>query len=164
MKDPEYFNTLYPNLNEIKKFELVTSDTELLTTSQYFKDNILNLIINNSNSSALIAILVIIGTILTMLYLLSFFISVTSKDFEKLSAYECGFEPIHSNARIKFDIIYWIIGILYLIFDLELIFIFPFATILHNLDNPLALLVYLIFIIVLTLGFVYEWKKGALKL
>ena len=72
--------------------------------------------------------------------------------------------PIHSNARIKFDIIYWIIGILYLIFDLELIFIFPFATILHNLDNPLALLVYLIFIIVLTLGFVYEWKKGALKL
>ncbi len=164
MKDPEYFNTLYPNLNEIKKFELVTSDTELLTTSQYLKDNILNLIINNSNSSALIAILVIIGTILTMLYLLSFFLSVTSKDFEKLSAYECGFEPIHSNARIKFDIIYWIIGILYLIFDLELIFIFPFATILHNLDNPLALLVYLIFIIVLTLGFVYEWKKGALKL
>ena len=71
---------------------------------------------------------------------------------------------MHSNARIKFDVIYWIIGILYLIFDLELIFIFPFATILHNLQNPIALLVYLIFIIVLSLGFIYEWKKGALKL
>ena len=95
---------------------------------------------------------------------LSFFTSTSAKDYEKLSAYECGFEPMHSNARIKFDVIYWIIGILYLIFDLELIFIFPFATILHNLQNPIALLVYLIFIIVLTLGFIYEWKKGALKL
>jgi len=162
--DPEYKNGLYPNHNKINKFELVSSDTDLLTSFQSFKDNILNLMINNSNASALIAILFIICTILTILYILSFYISVTSKDFEKLSAYECGFEPIHSNARIKFDIIYWIIGILYLIFDLELIFIFPFATILHNLNNPLALLVYLIFIIVLTLGFVYEWKKGALKL
>jgi len=164
MEDLGFKNTLYPNHNVINKFELVSTDTKYLTSLQYCKDNILNLIINNSNTSAFIAILVIIGTILTMLYLLSFFLSVTSKDFEKLSAYECGFEPIHSNARIKFDIIYWIIGILYLIFDLELIFIFPFATILHNLNNPIALLVYLIFIIVLTLGFVYEWKKGALKL
>jgi len=56
------------------------------------------------------------------------------------------------------------IGILYLIFDLELIFIFPLATILHTLQNPIALLAYLIFMIILTLGFIYEWKKGALKL
>ena len=71
---------------------------------------------------------------------------------------------MHSNARIKFDVLYWIIGILYLIFDLEIIFIFPLATILHTLTNPIALLAYLFFMIILTLGFIYEWKKGALKL
>lgn len=164
LKNPEQKDGIYPNHNKIEKFELVSSDTSLFTSLQSFKDHILNLIINNSTASAVIAMVLIVCLILTIMYLLNFAISVNSKDFEKLSAYECGFEPIHSNARIKFDIIYWIIGILYLIFDLELIFIFPFATILHNLNNPIAILVYLIFIIVLTLGFVYEWKKGALKL
>ena len=71
---------------------------------------------------------------------------------------------MHTNARIKFDVIYWIIGILYLIFDLEIIFIFPLATILQTLQSPIALLAYLFFMIILTLGFIYEWKKGALKL
>ena len=79
----------------------------------------------NSMASALIVFILIITLILTILYLLNFFISISSKDEEKLSTYECGFEPLYTNARVKFDILYWIIGILYLIFDLELIFIFP---------------------------------------
>ena len=95
---------------------------------------------------------------------LSFRLTVNNPDTEKLSTYECGFEPIHNNARIKFEILYWIIGILYLIFDLELIFIFPLVTTLSNLNNSIGFLSYLIFIILLTIGFIYEWKKGALKL
>ena len=113
---------------------------------------------------ALFQISILIIQILTILYLASFIISISSKDFEKFSAYECGFEPIHSNARLKFDIQYWIIGILYLIFDLELIFIFPLATVLYNLNSLSAIIIYLIFIILLSIGFIFEWKKGALKL
>jgi NADH-quinone oxidoreductase subunit A len=113
---------------------------------------------------SLATIIFAITIILTLLYSLNFFTSLSLKDSEKLSPYECGFDPIHSNARIKFDVLYWIIGILYLIFDLEIIFIFPLATILHNLTNPIALLAYLFFMIILTLGFIYEYKKGALKL
>jgi NADH-quinone oxidoreductase subunit A len=81
---------------------------------------------------AFFEISIIILLIISLLYIVSFIISISSKDFEKFSPYECGFEPIHSNARLKFDILYWIIGILYLIFDLELIFIFPLATILND--------------------------------
>ena len=113
---------------------------------------------------SLACIIFIISIILSVLYLLNFLTSLKNSDNQKVSPYECGFEPMHTNARIKFDVLYWIIGILYLIFDLEIIFIFPLATILHTLQNPIALFVYLFFIIVLTLGFVYEWKKGALKL
>lgn len=113
---------------------------------------------------ALFEISIIILLIISLLYIVSFIISISSKDFEKFSPYECGFEPIHSNARLKFDILYWIIGILYLIFDLELIFIFPLATILNDLNSYSGFMIYLIFIILLTIGFIYEWKKGALKL
>lgn len=113
---------------------------------------------------SLACIIFVITLILTLQYSLNFLTSLSNKDSEKLSPYECGFDPMHSNARIKFDVLYWIIGILYLIFDLEIIFIFPLATILHTLTNPIALLAYLFFMIILTLGFIYEWKKGALKL
>ncbi len=159
---------LYKFNPPVKSIDLLTTDTTKFMPREegfiYDSSVFINNFITNHLGSALISIVLLITIILTLLYTLSFFTSTSAKDYEKLSAYECGFEPIHSNARIKFDVIYWIIGILYLIFDLELIFIFPFATILHNLQNPIALLVYLIFIIVLTLGFIYEWKKGALKL
>ena len=56
---------------------------------------------------------VVILIIISILYLMSFLISLSAKDVEKFSAYECGFEPIHSNARIKFEVIYWVIGVLY---------------------------------------------------
>lgn len=113
---------------------------------------------------SLACIIFLIAIILSVLYLMNFLTSLSQKDSEKLSSYECGFDPIHTNARIKFDVLYWIIGILYLIFDLEIIFIFPLATILQTMQSPIPLLAYLFFMIILTLGFIYEWKKGALKL
>ena len=112
---------------------------------------------------SLACIIFLIAIILSVLYLLNFLTSLSYKDSEKLSSYECGFDPIHTNARIKFDVLYWIIGILYLIFDLEIIFIFPLATILQTIQSPIALLAYLFFMIVLTLGFIYEWKKGVIN-
>lgn len=152
-----YFDTFHiTNVPIIPKFSS-------LEPYSFFK-SLFNYHFNYHLGLSLACIVFIITIILTLLYTLNFITSLSYKDNEKLSPYECGFEPIHTNARIKFDVLYWIIGILYLIFDLEIIFIFPLATILHSLQNPIALLVYLIFIIILTLGFVYEWKKGALKL
>ena len=109
---------------------------------------------------ALLEISPIILGIVSLLYIVSFIIQISSKDFEKYSAYECGFEPIHSNARIKFEILYWIIGILYILFDLELIFIFPLAVTISSIDTKISIISYLIFIILLTIGFIYEWQKG----
>jgi len=68
------------------------------------------------------------------------------------------------NVDLNLLILYWIIGILYLIFDLELIFIFPLTNILYEFNSFIGFIIYLIFMIILTVGFIYEWKKGALKL
>jgi len=81
---------------------------------------------------------------------------------EKFSAYECGFEPATSGTKIKYTIIYWIIAILYLIFDLELIFIFPLIG--NWSTDSSAILIYYIFFIILTIGFLYEWKQGKIHI
>jgi NADH:ubiquinone oxidoreductase subunit 3 (subunit A) len=79
---------------------------------------------------------VVLLGVVSALYLVSFWISAINNGsiMEKLSAYECGLEPV-GDARVKFDILYYIIGILYLIFDLEIIFLFPLATILFSLNS-----------------------------
>lgn len=159
MNNPAFYNSKFRDYPSVPPFDLFSLDTLFI-----FFSAIYNIVTQNHLGSSIIAIILVICCILTLLYLINFVTSISYKDNEKLSPYECGFDPIHTNARIKFDVLYWIIGILYQIFDLELIFIFPLATILHDLQNPIGLLVYLIFIIVLTLGFIYEWKKGALKL
>ena len=102
--------------------------------------------------------------IIALLYLASFWISAswTDRKFEKLSAYECGLEPI-GDARMKFEIIYYVIGLLFLIFDLELIFLFPLATLLFNFSSLLGFWFLLIFFIIVTIGFIYEWYMGALN-
>jgi NADH-quinone oxidoreductase subunit A len=74
-----------------------------------------------------------------------------------------GLEPV-GDARMKFDILYYVIGILYLIFDLEIIFLFPLATVLFSLGSLLAFWVVMIFLIILTIGFLYEWFHGALEI
>ena len=81
-------------------------------------------------------------------------------DEEKLSAYECGFEAFE-DARMKFDVRYYLIAILFILFDLETAFLFPWAVALKEL-GLFGFLIGLEFVGVLTIGFVYMWKKGAL--
>jgi NADH-quinone oxidoreductase subunit A len=80
---------------------------------------------------------------------------------EKLSQYECGFEPFE-NARLKFDVRFYLIAILFIIFDLEVAFLFPWAVIAKNLSWP-PIIAMGIFLGLLFVGFIYEWKKGALE-
>ena len=82
-------------------------------------------------------------------------------DTEKLSAYECGF-PAFEDARIKFDVRFYLVAILFIIFDLEVAFLFPWAVALGDVGT-LGFFSMVAFLTVLTIGFVYEWKKGALE-
>ena len=83
------------------------------------------------------------------------------KDAEKLSAYECGFEPFEET-RMKFDVRYYLVAILFIVFDLEIAFLFPWAVSLDALGLS-GLVAMGIFLAVLVVGFIYEWKKGALE-
>jgi NADH-quinone oxidoreductase subunit A len=80
---------------------------------------------------------------------------------EKLSAYECGFEPF-SDARMRFDVRYYLVAILFIIFDLEVAFLFPWAVTLGE-QGTFGFWSMMIFLGILTAGFIYEWKKGALE-
>jgi NADH-quinone oxidoreductase subunit A len=82
-------------------------------------------------------------------------------DPEKLSPYECGFEPFE-DARMKFDVRYYLVAILFILFDLEIAFLFPWATVLNDIGLP-GFLAMMLFLVILTVGFVYEWMKGALE-
>lgn len=86
--------------------------------------------------------------------------NIRTNDLEKLREYECGFESI-GNSRMKYDIIYYIIGILYLIFDLEVILLYP---ILYVLRSYLSLFILFFFVTILIAGYIYEWKIGALNI
>ncbi|MCX7198573.1 MAG: NADH-quinone oxidoreductase subunit A [Proteobacteria bacterium] len=82
-------------------------------------------------------------------------------DPEKLSPYECGFEAFE-DARMKFDVRYYLVAILFILFDLEIAFLFPWAVVLEDL-GWFGLGAMFVFLMVLVVGFVYEWKKGALE-
>ena len=86
--------------------------------------------------------------------------SPNNPDPEKLSAYECGFEAF-SDSRIKFDVRFYLVAILFIIFDLEIAFLFPWAISLGNI-GALGFWSMILFLTILTIGFIYEWKKGAL--
>ena len=92
---------------------------------------------------------------------LSFLVSPKKPNNEKLSPYECGFEPF-DDARTKFDIRFYLVALLFIIFDLEVVFLFPWAISLENI-GIFGYLSMMIFLIILTIGFIYEWKKGALE-
>ena len=92
--------------------------------------------------------------------ILNFLFSPKNPDPEKLSAYECGFEAF-GDSRMEFDVRFYLVAILFIIFDLEIAFLFPWAISLGNLGE-LGFWSMMIFLFVLTIGFVYEWKKGAL--
>jgi len=82
-------------------------------------------------------------------------------DAQKLSPYECGFEAFE-DSRMKFDVRYYLVAILFIVFDLEIAFLFPWAVVLDKI-GVFGLVAMGIFLFILVVGFVYEWKKGALE-
>ena len=92
--------------------------------------------------------------------ILNYMLSPKNPDPEKLSAYECGFEPFN-DSRMEFDVRFYLVAILFIIFDLEIAFLFPWAISLGNI-GVLGFISMMIFLFILTVGFIYEWKKGAL--
>ena len=108
-----------------------------------------------------ILIYFIIALALALIILgLSFVFATQKGDPEKISAYECGFDPF-DDARSRFDIQFYLVAILFIIFDLEVAFLFPWAITLCKI-GLFGFWSMMIFLLILTVGFVYEWKKGAL--
>jgi NADH-quinone oxidoreductase subunit A len=105
-----------------------------------------------------IAIALALGTVLLVL---PFVLAPSKPDPEKLSAYECGF-PAFADARMKFEVRYYLVSILFIIFDLEVAFLFPWAIALKSI-GAFGFWSMVVFLGVLTVGFIYEWKKGALE-
>lgn len=118
----------------------------------------------SENLSDYFSILVFMGLcfgLSVFLVLLSFLRGPRRPDAEKLSPYECGFEAF-SDARLKFDVRFYLIAILFIIFDLEVAFLFPWAISLQDI-GLYGFFSMLVFLIILTVGFIYEWRKGALE-
>lgn len=90
-----------------------------------------------------------------------FLIAVRNPDPEKVSAYECGFNAF-DDARMKFDVRFYLVSILFIIFDLEIAFLFPWAVAFKEIGS-FGFWSMMVFLAVLTIGFIYEWKKGALE-
>lgn len=88
-------------------------------------------------------------------------VSPHKPDSEKNSPYECGFEAFE-DARMKFDVRYYLVAILFILFDLEIAFLFPWAVVLQEIGLA-GFLAMMLFLLVLVVGFIYEWKKGALE-
>jgi len=109
-----------------------------------------------------ILIFLVVGTLVGIGSIVAgFVLGPRRPDAEKNSAYECGFEAFES-ARMKFDVRYYLVAILFIIFDLEIAFLFPWAVVLDSLGG-FGLIAMLVFLGILVVGFVYEWKKGALE-
>lgn len=109
-------------------------------------------------------IVIFIGVCLAIglaLLLSAFILAIRRPDPEKLSAYECGFEAF-DDARMKFDVRFYLVAILFIIFDLEVAFLFPWAISLKEV-GVFGFWSMMVFLGVLTIGFIYEWRKGALE-
>jgi NADH-quinone oxidoreductase subunit A len=113
------------------------------------------------NYFPILIFLAIAGAIAVAMVAASFVLARQRPDSEKLSPYECGFEPFE-DARIRFDVRYYLVAILFIIFDLEVAFLFPWAVSLGDI-GLFGFWAMIGFLAVLTIGFVYEWKKGALE-
>ena len=109
-------------------------------------------------------IMILLGMALALgiiLILAAVIVAVNHPDAEKVSAYECGFNAF-DDARMKFDVRFYLVSILFIIFDLEIAFLFPWA-VSFNVMSDAAFWSMMVFLGVLTAGFAYEWKKGALE-
>ena len=109
----------------------------------------------------ILVFLAIAGAIAVAMVAASFVLARQRPDPEKLSPYECGFEPFE-DARVRFDVRYYLVAILFIIFDLEVAFLFPWAMSLGDIGT-FGFWSMVVFLGVLTVGFAYEWMKGALE-
>jgi NADH-quinone oxidoreductase subunit A len=109
-----------------------------------------------------ILLFIIVGLVLgAVLLTVGSIVSPNRPDPEKLSPYECGFEAFE-DARMKFDVRYYLVAILFILFDLEIAFLFPWAVVLPEIGFA-GFVAMMIFLLILVVGFIYEWKKGALE-
>ena len=109
-----------------------------------------------------VIIFVAVALVIALALLIApFLVAFKSPDAEKLSAYECGFNAF-DDARMKFDVRFYLVAILFIIFDLEVAFLFPWAVSFGQL-GAYGFWSMMVFLAVLTIGFIYEWKKGALE-
>jgi len=109
----------------------------------------------------LVVFIGIAGVIGLALLIAPFIVAYKQPDPEKLSAYECGFKAF-DDARMKFDVRFYLVAILFIIFDLEVSFLFPWAVAFRAL-GAFGFWSMMVFLAVLTVGFIYEWRKGALE-
>ena len=105
-----------------------------------------------------VAVAAVIGLVLLIA---PFIVAYQQPDAEKLSAYECGFNAF-DDARMKFDVRYYLVAILFIIFDLEVSFLFPWAVAFGEV-GVFGFWAVMVFLAILTIGFIYEWRKGALE-
>ena len=113
------------------------------------------------NYLPLVVFIGVAGVIGLVLLIAPFLVAFQQPDPEKLSAYECGFNAF-DDARMKFDVRFYLVAILFIIFDLEVAFLFPWAVAFGKLGAT-GFWSMMVFLAVLTIGFAYEWKKGALE-
>jgi NADH-quinone oxidoreductase subunit A len=109
----------------------------------------------------LVIFIAVAAAIALALLIVPFVVAYKKPDPEKLSAYECGFNAF-DDARMKFDVRYYLVAILFIIFDLEVAFLFPWAVAFKDL-GAFGFWSMIVFLAVLTVGFIYEWRKGALE-
>jgi len=114
-----------------------------------------------ANYAPILIFFIIAGAISVALLAAGFLLGSGRKDPEKLSPYECGFDAFE-DTRMRFDVRYYLVAILFIIFDLEIAFLFPWAVSLDAIGG-FGLAAMGIFLAVLVVGFVYEWRKGALE-
>jgi NADH-quinone oxidoreductase subunit A len=118
----------------------------------------------NEVLNSYLPIIIFIGVCLFIgiaLMVAPFLVAYRAPDPEKLSAYECGFNAF-DDARMKFDVRFYLVSILFIIFDLEVAFLFPWAVSFGQI-GMFGFWSMMVFLAVLTIGFIYEWKKGALE-
>jgi NADH:ubiquinone oxidoreductase subunit 3 (subunit A) len=111
--------------------------------------------------TSLTIMFIFVPVLTAILLMLNVLLAVHKPDTEKVSAYECGFSPVYGQTRAPFSIQYYLVGILFLLFDLEILLLYPLATSLYQVGSY-GFVIAVAFFLVLTLGFMFEWGKGAL--
>ena len=111
--------------------------------------------------TSLTLLFIFVPVLTGILLMLNVLLAVHKPDTEKVSAYECGFAPVYGQTRAPFSIQYYLVAILFLLFDLEILLLYPMAVSLYQVGSY-GFVIAILFFVVLTFGFMFEWGKGAL--